>query len=157
MKDIVIKTNEIFKASIKNLGMKYMAKLWGRSKRHIYAWAADPDHCEYNYSDPLKKIHIMLLSLKKEGVNDVIEGALSLIVKDLGYQIIPEQVVLKEKAGSFFSEYFKLIYKIGNISGYIDTYNKKDDFLDKDKKRVEVLIQDLKMQLLKLETALKNS
>ena len=155
--DIVIRTNEVFKASIKNLGIKYMSKLWGRGKRHIYAWAADPEHCEYNCPDPLEKIHIMLSSLQKEGHADIIEAALSLLVKDLGYQILPDQLTLKDKIDSFSSEFFKLVCKIGNISMYIDSYNKEEFLLEKDKRRVDILIQDLKTQLMKLETALRES
>ena len=99
----------------------------------------------------------MLLSLQKEGHTEITEAALSLLVKDLGYRIIPEKVKLKDKTDSFSSEFFKLVVKIGSISGYIDTYHKKEALLQKDKRKVEFLIQDLKIQLLKFDIALQKS
>ncbi len=37
-----------------------------KSRRQIYSWAANPNHCEVSYVNPLEKIKLMLIALKKK-------------------------------------------------------------------------------------------
>ena len=144
-------THEIFKASIKILGRPYLSKLWGKSIRHLYAWAADPEFCEYRSQDPLKKINIMLSDLQKQGHLQVVESALSLMTRNLNYDVISAKLENKKNKDSFVSEFFKTIFIMGSLANKMAEYNKKKPVSEKDKNEIKTFIEEIKRRLISME------
>ncbi|VEN72798.1 hypothetical protein EPICR_10297 [Candidatus Desulfarcum epimagneticum] len=81
--------HHVFQEARKILGVSYLASHWKKSKRQIYAWGADPDHCEVRSINPLEKLKLMLIDVKEKGDEETIQATLRLLARPLGYDISP--------------------------------------------------------------------
>ena len=143
---------EIFKAAKEKLGISYMASHWKKSRRQIYSWAADPNCCEVSYVNPLEKIKIMMLDLKKKGGENIVIFALHLIANPLGYEVIPLKVSSKKSSKNLFKN---IIINISELMKMIAIYY--DETKDKTKnKSLLAVINQIKFQLTEIQINLKN-
>jgi hypothetical protein len=145
----ISQTHQVFNEVSKILGLKYMSDLWKKSTRHIYSWSADPDHCEIHAVNPLEKIKIMLVELKKEGAEDVIKSALQLLARPLGYEISPLKIpsdISKKK--DIFSSLFLNVSEILKLAS--EHFHKKE-LTYREQSEMQVVIDNLKADLTEIQ------
>ena len=173
MKDILKITEELFYSDPKThifaecriikkqfankiLGLSYMAAHWKKSKRQIYSWAADPDHCQVHYMNPLEKIKLMLMELKKKGEEDAVESALLILGTPLNYDIS-----LNEPFTLYLQKYKSRILKdmlleFAETAGFFCEYCEKKS-KENISAEVYTAVKRIKSNLKRLHIALEHS
>ncbi len=149
---IISKTHQIFKEASRILGVNYMSQYWKKSKRHIYSWSADPDHCEVNAVNPLEKIKIMLMEVKKKGDEDIIKSALQLLAGPLGYEISPLKIPSDISKEKYKKEIFSSLFlNISEILKLASEYSHKKELTDRKESEIKAVIDKLKLDLTEIQ------
>ncbi|MBW1616590.1 MAG: hypothetical protein JRJ49_08685 [Deltaproteobacteria bacterium] len=140
------RSNRFFKMTREVLGINFLTKLWGRSKREIYAWGADPNHCNFVRGNPLEKINKMMTELQKKKRDDIVENGLFLLSENLGYKVVHRNS-LKKNSLSIELCYIDFISKAGILADKIayGKHNGGDELMS--------AIADLKRSLSLIESS----
>jgi hypothetical protein len=150
-----LQTNQVFQEANKTLGLGYMAQHWKKSRRQIYSWSADPDHCEVHYVNPLEKIKLMLMEMQVKGEEEIIESALQLLAIPLGYKVSPIKTpphVSKEKSED--NLFKRLFFKLSEILKLFSNHFDKKELNDKEKYEIHIVIENFKEDLTELQLLL---
>ncbi|VEN73260.1 hypothetical protein EPICR_140021 [Candidatus Desulfarcum epimagneticum] len=96
--EITEKCHALFDRANKILGVSFMAKLWKKSHRQIYLWAADSRACENTSENPLEKIVAMIRELEKKREEKLARAFVDILASSLGYRVIPAAGALESES-----------------------------------------------------------
>ena len=108
MKKKTLETYDFFSKARNVLGDEFLTKLWGRSKRHIYAWGASPAYCKYWRNNPMDKIITMLEELNNKKEDEMVEDVLLLLAKKTSIQLVPADYIFKEEFSAILNVYIEM-------------------------------------------------
>ncbi len=139
----ISKTYQIFEAANKILGLSHMSNHWKKSQRQIYSWSADPDHCEVHSENPLEKMKIMLMELKKNDNEHIVKEALSLLTEPLGYTISNLKSYDPSSRKSISIIFQSIVLNIAELLKFYAEYPNPEKIEGMKKHKIEVIIETL--------------
>ncbi len=146
------KTHQFFSAANTILGVSEMVKLWNKSQRQIYTWAADPDFTEHNGKNPLDLLRATMRRLQEAGRDDVVEMGLRLLTEPLGYEI--SRMDIQSDKGSASLELMDVTEALGQVASGLRDILEDGEITEEEKIFFSSLVDRLILQAKELKDAI---
>ena len=88
---------QIFKVAIKKLGSPALQRIYTRSSRLIYYWAADPRDVDKHERNPIDRIRDMLDAMDDVGKGEYARAAIDYMAEPLGGKFADVKVSVSDK------------------------------------------------------------
>jgi len=109
----ITRSYQFFSAALRLLGEDLLRTIWGRSTTQVYRWGADPARCDDVNRNPIDLLSLTLERMQELGRDDIVEGALRVLITPLGYDVRPKEIFSDKGATG---ETFDVNIALGKVS-----------------------------------------